>query len=91
MSTQKNSKPMGKSGQGDTPATLKTYLAPGLMEFRLVLHVGEAWIPVNFKGGRLGGYGDYQAIFSTDDPILQYAIEQSPEYNSRRIIGCKRN
>lgn len=67
----------------------KTYMAPGLMELRLVLHVGNAWIPVVFKGGRRGGYGDYQALFSTDDPTLQYVIERSPEYLSRRIVLCK--
>ena len=72
-----------------TPAVSKTYMAPGLMELRLVLHVGNAWIPVVFKGGRRGGYGDYQALFSTDDPTLQFVIERSPEYLSRRIVLCK--
>ncbi len=91
MATQKAIKTTatGSSAQADTPTAPVTYMAPGLMELRLMLRVGAAWIPVTFKGGRRGGYGDYQAIFTTSDAALQYMIEQSPEYKSQRISKVK--
>lgn len=63
----------------------KTYTAPGLLDLQLVLHAGKAWVTVNFTGGRVSGYGEYRASFSTDDPALQHLIESSPEYLSGRI------
>ena len=64
---------------------MKTYLAPGLLEFRLIIPTGSAWIPIDFKGGRSSGYGDYVAFFSTADPSLQYLIEHTPEFATGRI------
>ncbi len=63
----------------------KTYIAPGLLDLRLVLRAETAWITVEFKGARASGYGEYAAKYTTDDPSLQYLIEQSPEFRSRRI------
>ncbi len=63
----------------------KTYITPGLLDFRLVLRVGKAWITVEFKGNRSSGYGDYAAKFTTDDSTLQYLIERSPEFLAGRI------
>ncbi len=80
---------IGMSAAADTPSTPKTYIAPGFIEFRLVLRLGEAWVSVTFKGGRIGGYGDYQAIFTTSDPVLQYMIEQSPDFKCKRIKDVK--
>lgn len=64
---------------------MKTYIAPGLLDLRLVLHAGRAWKTVEFKGGRSSGYGDYSARFSTDDEVLQHLIEKSPQFLSGRI------
>ena len=64
---------------------MKTYIAPGLLDLRLVIYTGKAWITVEFKGGRSCGYGDYIATFSTADLTLQYLIERSPEFQSGRI------
>ncbi len=63
----------------------KTYTAPGLLDLQLVIHAGKAWVTVNFTGGRVAGYGEYRASFSTSDPALQHLIETSPEYLSGRI------
>lgn len=64
----------------------KIYIAPGLLDLRMVLHAGAAWITVDFKGGRACGYGEYSASFATADPALQYLIEESPEFKSGRIF-----
>lgn len=64
----------------------KTYIAPGLLDFRLVLHTGRSWVTVEFSGGRSSGYGEYSATFTTDDPSLQYLIDNSPEFRSGRIF-----
>ncbi len=64
----------------------KTYIAPGLLDFRMVLLAGDAWVTLEFKGGRSSGYGEYSATFSTDDPSLQYLIAQSPEFRNGRIL-----
>lgn len=63
----------------------KTYIAPGLLDLHLVLRAGCAWLTVEFKGGRLSGYGDYAATFATCDPSLQFLIENSPEFRTGRI------
>lgn len=63
----------------------KTYIAPGLLDLRLVLRAGTAWITVEFKGNRSSGYGEHSAKFTTDDPSLQYLIEKSPEFHTGRI------
>ena len=64
---------------------MKTYIAPGLLDLRMVIHTGTAWTTIEFKGGRCCGYGEYVATFSTDDRSLQYLIERSPEFRSGRI------
>lgn len=64
---------------------MKKYIAPGLLDLRLVVHTGKAWTNIEFKGGRSSGYGDYSAAFSTSDPSLQYLIEHTPEFKSGRI------
>lgn len=65
----------------------KRYLAPGKLDFRLVLHAGSAWTAVDFKGGRASGYGEYTAYFETADGALQHLIECSPEFLSGKIIA----
>ncbi len=64
---------------------MKTYLAPGLLDLRLVIRTGASWTTVEFRGGRSCGYGEYMASFSTADPSLQYLIESTPEFQSGRI------
>lgn len=63
----------------------KIYTTPGLLDLRLVLRAGKAWITVEFKGARSSGYGDYAAKFTTDNATLQYLIEHSPEFLAGRI------
>ncbi len=65
---------------------LNTYITPGLLGFKLVIRIGQAWLEVDFKGGRASGYGDYCATFSTADPSLQLLIESSPEFQNGRIL-----
>lgn len=70
---------------------MKTYIAPGLLDLRLVIHTGSSWTTVEFKGGRSCGYGDYLASFTTADASLQYLIERSPEFQSGRIQIAPKN
>ena len=69
----------------------KTYYAPGLLDLQLVLHAGKAWTTVHFTGGRLSGYGDYRASFTTDDTTLQALIEKSRDFLSGRIRLATQN
>ncbi len=64
----------------------RTYMAPGLLDLTLRLRAGAAWTVVEFTGGRSSGYGNHWAGFATDDPVLAYLIESSPEFKSGRII-----
>ena len=63
-----------------------TYIAPGILEWHLVLHAGGAEIPVYFTGGRMSGNGMVPASFTTGSHALQQLIEQSKAYKTRRII-----
>lgn len=61
------------------------YIAPGLREFRLLVPANGTSITVDFTGGRWCGYSQRPASFATDDPVISYLIENSPEYRSGRI------
>lgn len=65
----------------------RTYLAPGLLDLTLRLRAGAAWTVVEFTGGRSSGYGNYWASFTTEDDVIAYLIENSPEFQSGRIIS----
>jgi len=65
---------------------MKTYLAPGLLDLRLIVRAGSAWTTVDFTGGRSSGYGSCCARYSTADPVMQRLIENSPEFANGRII-----
>lgn len=68
---------------------MKTYLVPGLLDLRLIVRAGDAWTTIDFTGGRSSGYGACCARHSTDDPVAQRLIENSPEFRSGRIIVRK--
>lgn len=72
--------------EGDAGGKRRVYEAPGLLDFTLRLRAGAAWTVVEFTGGRSSGYGNHWAWFATEDPVLAYLIEKSPEYGSGRII-----
>lgn len=63
----------------------KTYVAPGLLDLRMVLPAGKAWITVDFTGGRSSGYGTRWARFATDDAAVQGLLERSAEFASGKI------
>ena len=65
---------------------IKTYMAPGLVDFKLVLRAGPAWVAVDFIGGRANGFGQHSAVFTTAEKPLQYLIEKSPEFLSGKIV-----
>lgn len=67
----------------------KTYIAPGLLDFRLVVRAGKAWTTIDFTGGRSSGYGNCWARFSTSDAVVQAMIENSPEYRNGKVKSRK--
>lgn len=64
----------------------KTYLAPGLLDLRLIVRADGAWATVDFTGGRNSGYGSCCARYSTDNPVMKRLIEATPEFISGKII-----
>lgn len=63
----------------------KTYVAPGLREFRLMLASDGVTVTVCFAGGRSTGYAVRPASFTTSDGCLQHLIEKSREFASGKI------
>lgn len=63
----------------------RRYVAPGLIDFNLMLHAGEAWTIVRFSGGRTSGLNNLWAHYTTDDEVIQHLIENSPEFRQGRV------
>ncbi len=63
----------------------RTYVAPGLLDFTLMLKAGKAWTTVEFSGGRSSGYGNFWARFTTDDEVIAHMIENSPEFRKGKV------
>lgn len=65
---------------------IKTYGAPGYMEWHAVIPVGKAQMRVVFKGGVPSGYGDTPAEFTTSDPNTQALIEGSKYFADGKVV-----
>lgn len=65
--------------------TLKTYGVNSLMEWHLSLPCGRMKIHIEFTGGRGSGYCVLPARYSTHDPVVQKAIENSPHFKRGKI------
>lgn len=63
----------------------KVYGVIGLMEWIAVIKAGLTTIKVRFSGGYPSANGIIPAEFSTENPMIQHAIENSGYYKSGKI------
>lgn len=70
--------------------TKTTYGVYNLVEWHAVLRMGKAYVKVPFTGGSITTQGVTPATFTTEDPIIQFAIERSPEYVNGKIKVVRR-
>ena len=57
-----------------------TYGVDGMMEFQAVIKVGKAHLKVEFTGGSFSSMSRRPATYTTDNFMVQNAIENSSEY-----------
>lgn len=65
--------------------TRKTYVARGLLDFRMALNIGVAIIRITFSGGSMGSNGVISARYVTDNEAIQHIIEKSDYFKSGKI------
>lgn len=58
----------------------KTYGVIGMMEFQAVIKVGRNTMKIPFSDGSLSALGNNPAKFTTDNFMVQHAIENSSEF-----------
>ncbi len=64
----------------------KTYGINGLIEFLGTFYAGKAKFSATFTGGTFTGIGMKPAVYTTENPVKQAIIENSPEFKSGRIF-----
>lgn len=62
-----------------------TYGVSGMMEYQAVIKVGKKNVSINFSDGSMSAMGTNPATFTTDNIIIQNAIEASNDYKRGRI------
>lgn len=65
--------------------TKTTYGVYNLIEWHALLRMGKATVKVPFTGGSITTQGVTPATFTTEDPVIQFAIEKSPEFLNGKI------
>lgn len=68
----------------------KVYGMVGLMECVTQIKVGKARIELHFTGGFPTAYGVSAARYTTDNPVVQKAIENSAEFKRGKIVLLKK-
>ncbi len=68
----------------------KVYGMVGLMECVIQIKVGKARIELHFTGGFPTAYGVSAARYTTDNPVVQKAIENSAEFKRGKIVLLKK-
>lgn len=67
----------------------KTYLAQGLIEWRIQLPLPpneeRKTVDIEFTGGQYTGYGISPARYTTQDPLIQDALERTSWFKSGKI------
>lgn len=63
----------------------KTYAIMNLAEKHTVFHLGKTKVRVSFTGGIVTKKGVTPATFTTDDPIVQFAIENSKDFKEGAV------
>lgn len=62
-----------------------TYGVTGMMEYQAVIKVGRGQMKVMFTDGSATGYGTNPAMYTTENLMMQKAIENSEQFKSGRI------
>jgi len=62
-----------------------TYGVSGMMEYQAVVKIGKATMKVPFSEGSMTAMGVNPAKFTTDNFVVQHAIEQSGDFRRGRI------
>lgn len=70
--------------------TKTTYGVYNLIEWHALLRMGKATVKVPFTGGSITTQGVTPATYTTEDPIIQFAIERSPEFTRGKIKIVRR-
>ena len=68
----------------------KTYAVSGLMEYVAIIRAGRSVIRVPFSGGSMNAIGVTPAKFTTDDFMIQHAIEHSSDFQRGKITLYKK-
>ena len=69
----------------NTKKTKTTYGVYNLIEWHARLRMGKATVKVAFTGGSITTQGVTPATFTTENPVIQFAIENSPEFHNGKI------
>lgn len=70
--------------------TKTTYGVYNIIEWHALLRLGKATVKVHFSGGSITTQGVTPATFTTEDPVIQFAIERSPEFRNGKIKVVRR-
>lgn len=74
----------------NTKKTKTTYGVYNLIEWHARLRMGKATVKVAFTGGSITTQGVTPATFTTENPVIQFAIENSPEFHNGKIKVVRR-
>lgn len=74
----------------NTKKTKTTYGVYNLIEWHARLRIGKATVKVAFTGGSITTQGVTPATFTTENPVIQFAIENSPEFHNGKIKVVRR-
>ena len=74
----------------NTKKTKTTYGVYNLIEWHARLRMGKATVKVAFTGGSITTQGVTPATFTTENPVIQFAIENSPEFHNGKIRVVRR-
>lgn len=66
-----------------------TYGVYGMMEYQAVVKVGKKNVSINFSDGSISAMGTNPATFTTDNIIIQNAIEASNDFKRGRITTVR--
>ncbi len=62
-----------------------TYGVRGMMEYQALIPVGKATLKILFTDGSMNSLGSHPAKFTTDNFMVQHAIENSSDFRRGRI------
>lgn len=62
-----------------------TYGVRGMMEYQALIPVGKATLRIMFTDGSMNSLGSHPAKFTTDNFMVQHAIENSSDFRRGRI------